>query len=176
MKKYFKILLLLFCGLFVLSWALKTKTKNEAQSISPEQAQAIAEKAPETEALLTYHHGALASCLERKVTRTCESDYVSCRDNAWVVQYLVPETCGVKTDGRLGMYYLIDGPTGEIVSRYPELPYFQNEQFCRDDADCLGGMVKGEVDCLNFIAAPFAGFDAKQPSPCFCKAGQCQNK
>jgi hypothetical protein len=131
----------------------------------------IAADTAEVKALLSYRQGALASCLQVKIARSCDSQWVTCRDHAWVVQYQLSLQCPVKGDGRLGMNFVIDEISGQIISHYPEIEYFENVSFCRDDADCVGGKVENQSECLNFIAAPFANFQTV--SPCQCQQGHC---
>lgn len=163
--------------LFVLSVLSLFLCGNAGKSpllLSPEKALRIAAGTPEARALAAYRNGALSDCLSVKVMRSCDSQWVTCRDNAWVVEYLPSGHCPVKGDGRLGMYFVVDGTTGQIISRYPELEYFSDPRFCRDDADCLAVKDKESLQCLNFIAGPFY-----QPSPgpggqsCRCFKGRC---
>ncbi len=145
--------------------------KKTPDIISEQKALRIAAKTPEVAALLSYQNAALVSCMNIKVMRSCDSQWVTCRDNAWVVQYALSVQCPVVSDGRLGMNFVIDGLTGKIISRYPEKDYFQNPIFCRDQGDCVGGIKNNKQECLNFIAAPFAHFQAS--ASCLCQKGQC---
>lgn len=163
MKK-FQGLLLMFSFVLLLSGC----GKKEPQMFPAEKAMQIAFQTKEAQALLNYRNGALAGCLEKKVVKSCDSEWVTCRDNAWVVQYLLTPQCPVKGDGRLGMNFVIDGMSGEIISHYPEVEYFANDRFCRDDGDCVGG----SKECLNFAAAPFAPLGT-DPASCRCQESQC---
>jgi len=147
--------------------------EKKAQKIfSPEKALQIAAQTQEAQALINYRNRALSECLEKKVVRSCESEWVTCRDNAWVVQYVLTSQCPVKSDGRLGMNFVIDGFDGKVISHYPEREYFANDKFCYDNGDCISGTVGENKECLNFIAAPFAHFTPAS-STCLCQAGQC---
>lgn len=102
---------------------------------------------------------------------------MTCIDNAWVVQYTLHASCPVKSDGRLAANFLIDGVSGKIISKYPEVEYFENPQFCRDQADCLcgpgGNFANAAPHCMNFIHAPFADGTISTCSQCICKSGLC---
>ncbi|MCC6758897.1 MAG: hypothetical protein IT395_04650 [Candidatus Omnitrophica bacterium] len=169
MKKY-RSLLLIVSVVLILSGC----GKKELQMFPPEKALQIALQTKEAQALLNYRNGALAGCLEKKVVKSCDSEWVTCRDNAWVVQYLLTPQCPVPVagtgqgDGRLGMNFVIDGMTGDIISHYPEVEYFANDRFCRDDADCVGD----SKECLNFAAAPFSHSEGN-PVSCRCREAQC---
>jgi len=167
--KNFTSFIMMNCIVLISSFSC---ANSEPKMISPVEALAITEKTPEAQALLNYRNGVLASCIKKEVVRTCDSGYVSCRDNAWVVQFLTDE-CPVRADGRLGLYLLVDGLTGEVLSRYPETDYFQSETFCRDDGDCLQGQIGSTDTCLNFIAAPFYQFSPEKIGGCSCTTGQC---
>lgn len=138
---------------------------------STDKALRIAADTAEVKALLSYRQGVLASCLKVTIARSCDSEWVTCRDNAWVVQYLLSLQCPVQGDGRLGMNIVIDDVSGQIISHYPEIEYFEDVSFCRDDADCVGGKADNQNKCLNFVAAPFANFQTV--SPCQCQRGHC---
>ncbi len=163
MKKY-RSLLLIVSVVLILSGC----GKKEPQMFPPEKALQIALQTKEAQALLNYRNGALAGCLEKKVVKSCDSEWVTCRDNAWVVQFLLTLQCLVNGDGRLGMNFVIDGMSGDIISHYPEVEYFTDDRFCRDDGDCVGS----NKECLNFAAAPFAHLDM-DPAPCRCQEAQC---
>ena len=139
--------------------------------LSADKVLRIAANTAEVKALVTYHQAALASCLKVTIVRSCDSQWVTCRDNAWVVQYILSAQCPVKSDGRLGMNFVIDETSGKIISHYPEIEYFDDDSFCRDDDDCIGGVVDGQNQCVNFVAAPFANFQTV--SPCQCQQGHC---
>lgn len=145
--------------------------KSAAENSSAQRALRIAANTAEVKALMAYRQAALASCLKITIARSCDSEWVTCRDNAWVVQYLLSAQCPVESDGRLGMNFVIDEESGQIISCYPEIEYFNDVSFCRDDADCIGGVGDGENKCVNFVAAPFAHFQIAVP--CQCQQGQC---
>lgn len=157
-----------FIVLSVLAWGCY---KSEADNSSAQKALRIAADTAEVKALMAYRQAALASCLQVTIARSCDSEWVTCRDDAWVVQYLLSTQCPVKSDGRLGMNFVIDENSGQIISHYPELEYFNDVSFCRDDVDCIGGVVDGQNQCVNFVAAPFAHFQITVP--CQCQQGQC---
>ena len=134
-----------------------TEQAQPAQLLSEEQVVAIAETVPEVKAFYSLDRR-VKPCIERVVKRSCDSDYVTCRDNAWVVQYQISQECPtpISTDGRLSVNLLIDGVTGKVISRFPEMDYFRDRQFCRNDDDCLCSLPKDHavVRCLNFMYEP----------------------
>jgi hypothetical protein len=153
--------------------------KEEVQSISSDQALAIAQKTPEVIALYALNNSALAQCLENKVVRPCDSEgWVTCIDNAWVVKYQLNDSCPVKSDGRLSATFLIEGASGKILSKYPEIEYFNDPQFCRDNPDCLCGASDDPAStngtCLNFIHKPFSKDGISYCGKCVCRNSRCE--
>lgn len=142
----------LFTGAIVLAAVLGC-AKPQPRMMSAEDAAAKARQVSEVQALFALNNGALASCIDIKTEKSCDSDWVTCREDAWVVKFVVGERCPVKHDGRLGVILLVDGKTGEIVSRFPEIEYFQDAGFCRDDFDCLCSADVKQAGCENFIQA-----------------------
>lgn len=151
------------------------------QLLSQEEIIAIAESVAEVKAFRELDDR-VTPCIERIVKPSCESDYVTCRDNAWVVQYQMSSDCPILSDGRLSVNLLIDGGTGEIVSRFPEIEYFQDRMFCREDYDCLCSLPQhGSAHCLNFIYEPLArdpvgSLPEEEPlcSECLCRDQVCR--
>lgn len=146
------------------------------QLLSQEEILSIAESVPEVKAFRELDER-VTPCIERIVKPSCESDYVTCRDNAWVVQYQISSDCAIVSDGRLSVNLLIDGVTGEVVSRFPEIEYFQDRMFCREDYDCLRSVPQhGAVHCLNFIYEPLARdpLVSLPEEECLCRDQVCR--
>jgi len=134
----------------------------------------IAENTPEAKGLYALHEGLFDSCVEKQVLRPCDTDWVTCVEDAWMVHLLAGEECGVKHDGRIGVNILIDEITGEIRSRFPEADYFASEVFCRDDFDCLmipKDTVNGE--CMNFIFGQLKNDKSLSGMVCKCLESVC---
>jgi hypothetical protein len=120
------------------------------------------------------------------VERSCDSDWVTCIEDAWVVSFRARPDCPVKGDERLGVTLLIDGKSGRVISRFPELTYFQQPQFCMEDYDCLlspsSSPSSPDGTCYNFIFAPLHRIEEKKAeahssradSVCVCRNQQCQ--
>ena len=143
-----------------------------------EKAVEIAKQQREVQAFLALL-GDQSSCVTLKAEQACKSSYVTCVDNAdaWVVQYMIDPQCEIKTDGRLGVNLLIDVVSGQVISHYPEIEYFDEPDFCLDDPDCL---VVPEADsdpprCLNFIYSPLkSSFVDYSNTACRCRGQHCQ--
>lgn len=143
-----------------------------AQKIGRKEALSIGRTVPEVEALYALNGGEFAECIERRVEKPCQSNWVTCIDDAWVVSFTVGNRCGVANDGRLSVTLLIDSREGEVVSKFPEIEYFESTTFCRDDFDCMA--VRGtEHQCLNFIAAQAGRQELNENTQCGCRESQC---
>lgn len=148
----------------------------KAPLISKEQALTIVEQTPEAKAIESIYDNALATCLDKRVDRPCDTKWVTCIDNAWVVQFFVTDRCRVKTDGRLGLNIVVNDQSGQIISRYPEVDYFNDPHFCREQYECLPVAIQdsSSVACLNFVHAPFIlKGDAIMPTDCTCQKNRC---
>ncbi len=145
-RKFFSAILILLIAAFGCA-------KPQPKMMSAEDAEEKALRVSEVRALYALNNGALASCIDVKTEKSCDSGWVTCREDAWVVKFIAGDRCSVRQDGRLGVVLLIDGKTGEIISRFPEIEYFQDEDFCRDDFDCLCSAVPDRIQCRNFIQA-----------------------
>jgi hypothetical protein len=138
----------------------------------------IAQQQREVQAFLTLLDSH-RSCVNLKVERACESAYVTCVDNpdAWVVHYLIDPKCEIKTDGRLSVNLLIDVASGQVASRYPEIQYFDEPDFCLEEPDCVAVPAEDAVPqaCLNFIYAPLKASSAGPvKAACRCQEGRCR--
>jgi hypothetical protein len=165
-------------------------------ALSAQQALTIAQNQKEVEALYLLGDGVLKDCLLSKVERSCDSDWVSCIDEAWVVSYRLRPDCPVKGDERLGITLLIDGKDGQVISHFPELAYFQQPQFCMEDYDCTALLPEATAknasvspvffqekgECYNFIFAPLyrmnaaeSRLESKDPFvACVCRDQRCE--
>ncbi|MDP2652527.1 MAG: hypothetical protein Q8Q08_00675 [Candidatus Omnitrophota bacterium] len=146
----------------------------EPTALTRETARETAEATAEAHALYGLRGGSLKQCIEVKVLRPCETDWVTCIDHAWVVQFAVGEACGILHDGRLGLHLLINEADGRIISRYPEVEYFQGPEYCMADHDCV--LVEGAAgsgSCKNFIHGPLADGSAVPSSRCLCRQNIC---
>ena len=132
----------------------------------------IAEATKEVKGLYSLLNGELRNCIQTKVVEPCNAHWSSCIHDVWVVQFEVSDVCGIHHDGRLGITFLIDAHTGEIISRYPESPYFENARYCQGDQDCVcvPSNVTKTDSCLNFIHGQLS--KEKHSS---CLACSCQN-
>lgn len=146
--------------------SVKTLTRKEALI--------VAESTEEAALLYTMYNGRLKNCIEKEVVKPCESDWVSCIENAWVVQFTIGDVCYVEQDGRLGLTILIDALTGRVLSRYPEAGYFRDPRYCMDDSDCLCGQANDQGrQCYNFISAQVEGVADFQCRECRCVNSEC---
>lgn len=148
--------------------------QSSAKTLSRKEALTIAESTEEAEQFYTMYEGRLKNCIEKEVVKPCESDWVSCIENAWVVQFTIGDICKIEQDGRLGLTILVDALTGQILSRFPDVEYFKDGRYCLDDSDCLCGRAgEGERQCYNFVAAQVLGLADFQCRQCQCVQNQC---
>jgi hypothetical protein len=143
--------------------------------MSQEQALAIAEGTLEAKAFLEFRHGKFAECVQRRVEKPCDSNWVTCIDDAWVVKFIVAQRCALEHDGRLDLTFLIDAKSGEVISKYPEIEYFSDPTFCRDDDDCMAVPIF-ENQCRNFVFAQADEGVVKKEISCFCSQSACAIK
>ncbi|MCA9394079.1 MAG: hypothetical protein KC900_07735 [Candidatus Omnitrophica bacterium] len=142
--------------------------------LTRKEALVVAESTEEAELLYTMYDGRLKNCIEKEVVKPCESDWVTCIENAWVVQFTVGEICGIEQDGRLGLTILIDALTGRVLSKFPEADYFRGTRYCMDDSDCICGRPTNQGrQCFNFISAQVEGVSDFQCRACRCVQSEC---
>ncbi|VAX36780.1 hypothetical protein MNBD_UNCLBAC01-1288 [hydrothermal vent metagenome] len=142
--------------------------------LSRQEALEIAQMEPEVKGLYALNNGEFAECIEKEVLKPCESDWVTCVDDAWVVRFKVGEKCFVTHDGRLDVILLIDAISGKVISRFPESEYFLDRNYCKEDYDCLSLQKEGKRACLNFIYGQL--LEGYQDEGCWCENNVCQIK
>ncbi|MBZ0098553.1 MAG: hypothetical protein K8F30_05690 [Taibaiella sp.] len=169
--KKFLISVLIISGTFA---GREGYAQSSAKTLTRKEALTIAESTAEAEKFYTMYEGRLKNCIEKEVVKPCESDWVSCIENAWVVQFTIGDICKIEQDGRLGLTILVDALTGQILSRFPEVAYFNEESYCLDDSDCICGREgEGPRLCYNFVAAQVLGVADFQCRQCGCVQNQC---
>ncbi len=170
--KYLSILCLIVCQTLVASSAQSEEVK---KLLTMRQALTIAEMTPEVEGLYSLGGGFLFNCIEKEVLRPCETDWVSCVDNAWVARFTVGSRCPVKHDGRLNIYIVIDDRSGNIISRFPEAQYFKDPAYCLENYECLfiNNPQSRESACYNFIYGQISG-NVQPNSACICQNNRCE--
>ena len=117
-------------AVLILLIAVSGCAKPQTKMMNAQEAEEKARTVSEVQALYELNNGVLAQCIDVATEKSCDSDWVTCREDAWVVKFIVGDRCPVSQDGRLGVVLLLDGKTGEVVSRFPEIEYFQDEKFC----------------------------------------------
>src|SRR3989338_4567133 len=115
--------------------------------VYPEQALKIAEDSKEVKAFLNLNIEDWEDCIFHKVEKPCDSGWVTCIEDAWVVKYFLKGSCAPLFDERLGVTLLIDAKNGNIISRFPEVMYFEDQGYCMEDYDCSGSKKDGR--CKN---------------------------
>ena len=163
--------------IFIMGMTPLARASRSPQRITRAEALRIAEQSPEVRALYALNHGRLQDCLIASVMKPCESDWVSCVEDAWVVRFEVGGSCGIQHDGRLGVFLLIDEVTGRIRSRYPEASYFEKKNYCQDNADCLSLFLReGGAEAVNFIYAPLERREVQFKGEGVCEDNACRIK
>jgi hypothetical protein len=147
--------------------------------LSAEDALRVANQVKEVQAFLSFNHLNQAlweDCVEREVELSCESDWVTCIDNAWVVKYFLSAMCRGDYDERLGVTLVINSKTGDIISRFPEVEYFEDPWFCRNDDDCLAQQraIDQRIICQNFIY--YRTSLSTSLEVCVCQQDRCQRE
>lgn len=114
------------------------------------------------------------SCFVKKVVRPCDTDWVTCIDDAWVVEISIKDEC-FSHDGRLSFNVLLDEKSGKIISRFPEVGYFKDPSYCLEDYDCLlvASGKEEDIRCENFIHAQINGVNEVNSKACYCQKGMC---
>jgi len=134
----------------------------------------LARQTAEAQAFFNLAEKRGKGCLDARVMRPCDTDWVTCIDDAWVVRFSVSETCLSSSNEQLSLTLLINSKTGDILSRYPELPYFEDPSYCLIDADCrLGAGPAQFTECKNFIHALLENPDSPNDAECVCLESRC---
>ena len=142
--------------------------------ITRQEALKIAKESEEVQAFLSLQIDGWEQCVEKKVDKPCDSGWVTCIEDAWVVKYFLKESCAPRFDERLGVTLLIDAKTGKIISRFPEVMYFEDKAYCLEDYDCLKSASEGI--CKNFIYTVNEERDKDPASTCQCQESKCAAK
>ncbi len=160
---------------FYILGMLSSPLSVSAQGIEKERALVLAKQSEVVQAFYNFKEGTLKDCIKAEVLRPCDSNWVTCIDDAWVVKFSVSEECVNPKNEQLGATLLID-KTGEIISTYTEIDYFQNPLFCRDTSDCRSiGRESQPLECKNFIYALIENPSAKQAEECLCRESRCRS-
>ena len=72
---------------------------------------------------------------------------------------------------------MINGVSGQVMSRYPEIDYFDEPEYCLEDADCLivPATESQPENCRNSIYASLQSVSAEQQNgSCRCKEHRCE--
>ncbi len=155
--------------LFILFWVAVIwlgLVSDRNKPISQKQALTIAEKTEAVKSFYALQEGGYVQCMTKQVVRPCDTDWVTCIDEAWVVKYEINPRC-IDHDGRLSVTLLIDAVSREIKSVFPEAEYFQDPQYCLASYDCLSG----KNDSLNFIYGQIKRLKGRKG---ICKNNRCE--
>lgn len=145
------------------------------KTMSRKSALIIAEATKEVRGLYALEGGRFQNCIDKSVMRPCDTDWVTCVENAWVVKFILSDTCPVVHDGRLSVTILVDAITGEIISRFPEDSYFADPQYCMEDYDCLCFFQEDAGSkCSNFIYGQISDRKEDFCPQCQCVDNQCE--
>lgn len=109
----------------------------------------------------------LSECVVEKVMRPCDTQWVTCIEEAWVVEFSIDTQC-ILHDGRLAVTVVVDALDRRVVSRFPEQDYFVKPEYCLEDYDCLCDKEKS----LNFIFGQLQNFDLERA--CECRKNRCE--
>ncbi len=159
--KIFVLHILVMCGFPLLALA---------ENIGKERALVLAEESEVVQAFFNLKNGAFKNCITAEVLRPCDSHWVTCVEEAWVVKFRVKEECIKPKNEQLGVTLLIDSQTGKFISEYPEVDYFQKPLFCRDNSDCRSIQ---SAECKNFIYALTENSSTNQNEECLCRESRC---
>ena len=163
-------------GILLILFIVQTGGISYGQTISRKQALIMAEQTREAEAFYNLNQKAFINCIEKSVKKSCDSDWVTCIDDGWVVQFVVGEKCFLQHDGRLQLTFVID-KNGNIISRFPEADYLLDKQYCLENYDCMCHRnVNIENQCLNFIYGQILKTDHENCYECKCVNHICMHE
>lgn len=161
-----KLVIILFCFI----WAailIFGFWSDRSKPIGAKEALRIASALPVVKsfktAVSTY---ALDSCVEQQVVRPCDTDWVTCIEEAWVVQFSIDKTCHPH-DGRLSVTVVVNGLDRDIISVFPEKQYFVRPRYCLEDYDCLCD----RQHAFNFVFGQLQELTTARP--CDCEKNIC---
>ena len=117
------------------------------------------------QSLFALENGRYRDCITSEVVRPCDTEWVTCIDEAWVVNFELSQSCVVH-DGRLNVTVLVDAHNRVIKSRFPEKYYYQDPKYCIEDYECYSG----EGHAINFIYGQISKFKNKGA---VCKNNEC---
>lgn len=147
----------LFFVIFIILFLITSTDFKREGGLSAEEAKEIALSTEAYQSFETYIHWLLKEkgvdkedCIESRVVRPCDSEWVGCVDEAWVFEADFLKSC-VNHDERLHLFVVVDSESGEIISNYPEPGYYRSRHYCVEDYECscISGL---EGSCANFIA------------------------
>ena len=166
--------IIFFCSFIFLSQISFAKEK----PMDRDQALKLVEQTKEAQALYQLEGGKFKDCVDKKVLKPCESHWVSCIEDAWVVQLEIGSKCGVKEDGRLSETMVVDTIRKKIISRFPEIDYFESPKYCKDHFDCIAFSTddQGAYDCSNFIDGQLPEKKRLLKGICECQQNSCVKK
>lgn len=133
----------------------------------------IAEQTPEGQAFYELNGGKYVNCIEKSVMKPCETNWVTCIDDAWVVKLQYGEVCGFKHDERMDLMIVVDAKDGRIISKYPEAMYFTTPQHCQNSNDCLSVSEGDNEQCLNFVYGQLIE-NHQSTANCQCVSNKCE--
>ena len=142
----------------------------EQKPFNRKEALVFAEQTPEAAALYALEGGKYVNCIGKSVMRPCETDWVTCIDDAWVVKFQIGEECGVSHDGRVDLVLLIDAVERKVISRYPEKEYYFDPGYCQLHDDCL---MLADKRCYNFVYGQILSRE-RIKGHCECRKGACR--
>ena len=141
----------------------------EKERLSKEKALSIAKESQEAKMFYQFLDRQHKGCMKEEVVSSCESDWVTCIDDGWVIHFSPREDCSIEHDGRLALNLVIN-KEGAIISKFPEKEYFQRKDYCLEDYDCI----QRQHQCVNFITAPLLEEREGQEQQCVCFHQACQ--
>jgi hypothetical protein len=171
-KIYLFLVFILSSSLFIvhISFAQQKKVMTRKKALL------VAETTNETKMLYALKEGRFINCIEKSVIRPCDTDWVTCVKNAWVVEFVFGEICGIDHDGRMSLRFLIDEISSNIVSRFPEVQYFEDAKYCLEDFDCVEVEQGDDMNCQNFIYGQLEENFNVVTEKCLCSSNKCHIK
>ena len=110
LKVFIPAVSIVICGSLFCTRILADEQK---RLLSKEEVLELALLVPETQAFYALLEP-LGGCAAHSVELPCDSNWVTCIDDAWVVKFFVKQECNITHDGRLSVTLLIDAKSGKI--------------------------------------------------------------